>query len=117
MASEADFQNQVLRATRLLGLAVYHTYDSRRSASGYPDLTIVGANGLLFRELKSERGRTSPHQQYWLAALQEAGVDAKVWRPADWPEITVELQALGRLSVKPPAPSQAQLRKMLNRVR
>ena len=42
---------------------------------------------LLFRELKSQRGRVRPEQKEWLATLSEAGSDAGIWRPSDWPEI------------------------------
>lgn len=114
---EAEFQVDVIKAATLFGLATYHTYDSRRSGAGFPDLTIVGANGILFRELKTDVGRVSPQQQYWLAVLVESGADAKVWRPSDWPTITSELRALGRLAIQPPEPTQAQLRKMLKRPR
>ena len=65
-----------------LGLRGYHTHDARRSAAGYPDWTIVGAHGVLFRELKRQSGKVSPEQQAWLDALREAGQDACVWRPA-----------------------------------
>jgi hypothetical protein len=65
-----------------LGLLAFHTRDSRRSEQGYPDWTIVGKR-VLFRELKTQRGRLSPSQKGWLAKLTAAGQDAGVWRPAD----------------------------------
>lgn len=54
--------------------------------------------GDIYRELKIQRGRLSRHQKEWLAALQEAGQDATVWRPSDWHSgrITRELQAVAR---------------------
>ncbi|WP_433731113.1 VRR-NUC domain-containing protein [Actinoplanes sp. CA-051413] len=50
---------------------------------GYPDVTLVGKGGVLFRELKAARGSLSREQKVWLAALEEAGADMGVWRPVD----------------------------------
>jgi hypothetical protein len=65
-----------------LGLLRYHTHDSRRSPSGFPDLVCVGPRGVLYRELKRQRGKVSAEQQQWLDALTAAGQNAAVWRPA-----------------------------------
>jgi hypothetical protein len=71
----------VRRLMKDLNLRSYHTRDSRGSARGYPDWTITGKR-VLFRELKSQRGRVTAEQQEWLDALTAAGEDAKVWRPS-----------------------------------
>lgn len=56
--------------------------------AGWPDLVLVHpVRGVLFRELKTDRGRVSPHQRVWIDWLEAAGVDVGVWRPRDWPEI------------------------------
>lgn len=80
---ESDLDDQVHVIARTLGIRRYHTYDSRRSEPGFPDLVLVGRAGVLYRELKRQTGRTTPAQDEWLAALQGAGQDAAVWRPAD----------------------------------
>ncbi len=111
---EGELQDLVVAAARSMGLLCYHTYDSRRSEPGFPDLVIVGSRNILFRELKSATGRLSPTQVYWLGALELTGADVEVWRPADWPvRITRELSALGRSKMPRPEPSQMQLRKKL----
>lgn len=67
---------------QLLGIRWYHTNDSRRSPSGWPDLVLCG-RGVLYRELKSEDGRLSPAQRQWGSWLTAAGCDWAVWRPCD----------------------------------
>ncbi len=83
--SERYFQAQVLALARQLGYMVYHTYDSRRSEPGFPDLVMVKPGcPVLYRELKAEKGRTSEAQHRWLHSLIEADQDAAIWRPRDW---------------------------------
>jgi len=81
--TEAELLTQVRQAAKVLGLLCYHTYSSRRSEPGFPDLVIVGRRGVLMRELKTERGKVTVAQTIWLNALDDAGIDADVWRPAD----------------------------------
>ena len=85
--SEKEFQAQVVKLARTCGFLVYHTYDSGRSEPGWPDLVLVGRGRVLYRELKTEKGKASAAQVGWLRALRANGADAKVWRPSDWPEI------------------------------
>lgn len=83
--SESTLQARVIAQARALGWLVYHTHDSRRSQPGFPDLVLVHAKQgrVLYRELKTQRGRPRPEQTAWLEALNRAGQDAKVWRPLD----------------------------------
>ena len=102
----------------MYAVATYHTYDSRRSNPGFPDLVLVGCNGVLYRELKTDRGRLTPMQEWWLNSLLDAGQDAGVWRPSDWPDtILAALQGLGGVLVRPPPPDAAAVRKSLQRGR
>lgn len=80
--SEAQLDAHVRELCKGLGLLRYHTHDSRRSPSGFPDLVCVGPRGVLFRELKRQRGKVSAEQQEWLDALTATGQNAAVWRPA-----------------------------------
>ena len=70
---------------------------------GFPDLVLVHAatGRIIFAELKSDRGSTTPEQKAWLADL--SGVEARVTglpycpvivrvlRPRDWPLIERQL--------------------------
>lgn len=112
---EAELQALVVELAETRGVFGYHTYDSRRSVAGFPDLVLIGARGVLYRELKTATGRVSPEQTYVLEALRAAGEDADVWRPADWPHrIDAEISALGRIIVPRPQPSQAAVRRRIN---
>ncbi len=83
--TERELLDAVREACRWSALLVYHTHESRRSEHGFPDLVVVGPHGVIFRELKADRGRLTPDQRVWLDRLTEAGADADVWRPDDWP--------------------------------
>lgn len=83
---EKDFQAGVLKLARFHGFTLrYHTHDSRRSAPGFLDLVLVNtrAGRVLFRELKTNKGRVSPDQREWIDGLTACGMDAGVWRPND----------------------------------
>lgn len=89
--SEESLQRRILRLARELGWKAYHTYDSRRSQPGWPDLALVSVKRrrFLVAELKKERGVVSADQHAWLTALAAAGVETHVWRPTDLLDETV----------------------------
>lgn len=69
----------------------YHTHDSRRSESGFPDRVFLKPPRVVFAELKAEKGRIRPKQREWLAALAQCHVEVYLWRPSDWPIIVYTL--------------------------
>lgn len=108
--SEADFQRTVLEMaaacgwrrfharktarTRRDGAIVHHT--SYSGDGGFPDLVLAHPQkGVIFAELKSERGSTTDAQDDWLAVLRTATADCGqtqpgqgrvrvyIWRPSD----------------------------------
>ena len=90
--NEAEFQRCVIAAAHNREWMTYHTHDSRRSAPGYPDLTLAHRKwGLLFVELKMPKGKVSADQKEWLKILRQCGQEAMVWRPADWGRILLVL--------------------------
>ena len=90
--TEVEFQQAVVELARLCGWKVYHTYDSRRSAPGFPDLVLARQNVLLFWELKVSKGRATPAQREWLDALKATGANVDVLYPEDWPAILIDLR-------------------------
>ena len=91
--SERDFQRQVVELAELTGWRTYHTYDSRRSNPGFPDLVLVRAPRVIFAELKREKGRVTVAQRDWARVLRACpGVEYYLWRPSGWDEIEDALQ-------------------------
>ena len=93
--TEAQMMAGIIQAARTLGYMVYHTHDARSSEPGFPDLMVCGHGKLFIWELKTargklrestttKRGRYLPSQLDWLNAFAEAGIDARVIRPADY---------------------------------
>jgi hypothetical protein len=91
--SEADWQKRITDYCDVLGLKWHHEVDSRKSKSGFPDLVIVGLS-VIYAELKRENGKLEREQAEWLKALRDAGVEAFVWRPSDWPFVARRLRIL-----------------------
>ena len=94
--TERELQNNVVAMARALGWMPYHTFDSRRSEPGYPDLTLVHRDmgRVLWAELKTMKGRVSPAQMDWLSALYDValdrGLEVYTWRPDDWLSGSIE---------------------------
>ena len=87
---ERHLQDRLVQTAQLCCWRLYHTYDSRRSQIGFPDLVMVRDGVLLALEVKrglaevvamarSPRGR---EQLAWIAALDQVpGVHAAVISP------------------------------------
>lgn len=104
LLTEAQFSSLVADVARLAGWKRYHTFNSRRSSFGFPDLVLIRSPRLIFAELKTEVGKTTEHQDEWLDALRalqgptKGLVQTYVWRPRDYDDITEILT--GRRPVK-----------------
>lgn len=84
--TEKAFQVIVVELATTFGYRIFHTFDSRRSAPGFPDLVLV-RDRVIWAELKSDTGQVSAAQQKWLDALQLAGQEVHLWRPKDLQDI------------------------------
>ena len=97
--SEYAFQSAVICFAHAYGWRTFHDADSRGNtvgSAGYPDLTMVRGERIIFAELKSERGKLRSAQRQWGRLLQYAEtrneyVEYHIWRPRDWDEITETL--------------------------
>lgn len=87
--TEAELQESVRALCKDLGLLYYHAHDSRRSPAGFPDVVAVGPGGVLWAELKSQRGSLTAEQRRWGSRLTQAGERWYVLRPADLLDGTV----------------------------
>lgn len=90
--SELQWQSRVLDLAKLRGWTAWHDTDSRKNARGLPDLLMFRRDRFMARELKTDTGRIRPEQKAWLDGLAAAGVDAGIWRPADWDRVQEELR-------------------------
>jgi hypothetical protein len=96
--SEKAFMAAVMRVARQHGWQCFHPYDSRKSARGYPDLTLARLPGhdrpgeVIWSELKADAPLTI-EQEVWLATLSHVTqTEAYLWRPEDMPAIVARLQ-------------------------
>lgn len=91
---EADLQARIIRLAKITGWRYYHTHNSRRSVSGFPDLVLVHATQrrILYRELKRQKEKPTPAQLEWLDDLSIAGADVGVWRPMDLLDGTIAVE-------------------------
>lgn len=81
---EKDWQATVTDLAKQLGWLVYHTFNSRRSTHGFPDLVLV-RDRVVYVECKREDRTTSKltdEQRRWLRALDQAGEEVYVARPS-----------------------------------
>lgn len=91
--TEKEFQAQVIKAAALLRWTVYHTWLSKHSTAGFPDLVLVRAPRVIVAELKAELGKLTPAQEHWRAEFAGCpGVEYFVWRPSDWDALSEVLR-------------------------
>ncbi len=75
----------IIDASKHLGYRCFHTFDSRRSEPGFPDLLLLrerdGRRYVI--ETKTEKGPVTTEQLAWIAAFSSCGIPAMVARPND----------------------------------
>jgi hypothetical protein len=92
---EKDLREQIRSLVKIYGWRMAFTQYSLRSPKGFPDLVLVRGDRLIFAELKSETGKTTPEQDAWLADLRAVRLGAQqyvsqgrelevyLWRPSE----------------------------------
>jgi hypothetical protein len=92
--TEDTLQRQVEALARGLGWRVFHVRWSVGTTPGWPDCTMIHTvqRRLMWRELKTTRGRVSADQRSWIKDLTAAGCDAGIWRPIDLLDGTIQHQ-------------------------
>lgn len=103
--TEDELLTNVIDLAHFLGAKVAHFRPAKTArgwrtpvqgdGAGFPDLVIVTIDRrVLWRELKSAKGKLSVAQLEWIARLNGAGEDAGMWTPRDFPDrIKAELSA------------------------
>lgn len=93
--TEKAFQHAVEHLAHVYGWRLFHAKPSQlpngrwvtaqTGNTGFPDLVLAHpVKGLIFAELKTQRGRVSPAQRIWLNTLEATGAECHVWRPQDF---------------------------------
>lgn len=96
-AHERIFQDQVLQIARMNGWLVHHATPHkvggtwRSDGNGTPDLILAHPQrGLIFAELKTERGKMSANQKLWALAVHP-WAEYYLWRPSQLQLIATRL--------------------------
>ena len=105
MESERQFQDKVIAMAIMYGWKVQHSRPAMLPGGGwathiqghvgFPDLVLANRDrGVIYAELKSERGKLSPSQADWLETLTAASAvssETFLWRPNDFQFIVKRL--------------------------
>ncbi len=87
---EEAFQALVVDLAERFRWVAWHDNDSRRNDAGLPDLLLIRER-VIWRELKTQKGRLSAEQAAWGELLLRCGQDWAIWRPSDWAEVVATL--------------------------
>lgn len=111
--SEKEFQKQVIELAHAFGWKIAHFRTAMNArghyqtpvgadGAGWPDLVLVHPEWklILFRELKTEKGKLAEHQRIWGEWLVAADQDWAVWRPSDLPIIATALSGGRATSIR-----------------
>lgn len=106
---EAQLQTAAIDLAKYAGWLAHHGRPARTAKGwttpleghkGFPDVVFVSQKFdlVLFVEFKSERGKVSPEQAEWAAALENicratnGRMAYRLWRPSDWDQIETTMR-------------------------
>lgn len=105
--TEAEFQAQIIEVAHLFGFTVASFRAARTKhgwrtpvgadAEGFPDLQIYKMERKIAIEAKSEKGKTTERQEFWLLILKLAGFETYVLRPSQYDEMVEILRGEARV--------------------
>lgn len=84
---EKHVQETIVELAQVFGWRVYHTFDSRRSTGGFPDLVLV-RDRVVYAEIKRVGEHPRADQLDWLNALARTGAEVYVWTIEDLDEVS-----------------------------
>ena len=89
LITHKQFQQQIIDLAKLSGYEwIYHTWNSRHSPAGFPDLVIIKEGRQIVAELKVGKDNLSAEQYFWLLEFKKVkNTEVYVWWPNDWDEI------------------------------
>lgn len=103
--TEKQFQALVLDLAGKMGWSCYHTFDSRRSQAGFPDVVMVKPPRLIFLELKVGKHQATDAQIAWLDLIGQCGAEAYVMRSTG--DQTRDAMGIADLLARKPAKAAA----------
>ena len=82
MAEEKQFENKVKRYLKSKNIYNFKYFGNAYSTPGILDLTLCIKGKFIGVELKAEKGKVSPLQEYNIKRIEESGGIAIVLRPS-----------------------------------
>ena len=96
---EREYQAMIVDRAHARGWLVHHDRGDYRNCiagdPGFPDLVLARDGVVLFFEVKTEKGKTTPAQDRWAKELLGRGQMVSTVRPSDW-EVVCQLLDGGR---------------------
>ena len=90
--SEESLQNKVIDLLKLGRWVYFHSWSSRHSVAGFPDIIAIRGTRVLAIELKSTKGKLTPAQIAWGQTFTATGkVEYYCWYSEDWDEMVKAL--------------------------
>ncbi len=95
--TEKQWQETVIEIAKYHGYRAMHHLVSKGTEPGWPDLVLAReARGgrpaeVLFVELKTETGKVTAAQGWWLAVLADSGHESVCWRPSQLKDVVARL--------------------------